>query len=192
MADDIDEEIIEPQNHEYQLSKQNFSSLEELSQWEENWQKNNFAHIKLPAAFLTPHTVQTKEGRSIEKAYVSIPKGTKINNVDISGFSCDVFVSDRMKQQMLDGDNVTLSFKGNEPVTIWTGKKDSEQYPYKQFQVKPWDFVKGIKQQLDDYKQAKAKKQSNEHHHPWGLSVVASESRESSDVVNRVRVHGDL
>lgn len=169
--------------HDKEMMAQDFSSLEELSEWEDGWQKNNFAHVKLPAAFLHPHTMTAKDGREFDKAFVSFPKGTKINGVDIGGFRCDVFISDRMKQQLLEGGLVTLSFKGNEPVSIWTGKKDSEQYPYKQFQVKPWDLVKGIKQQMQDYKDEKESERQGKNHPSNSLSSQAKEARTSSNAL---------
>ncbi|MCD3369068.1 hypothetical protein KP756_00750 [Streptococcus equi subsp. zooepidemicus] len=174
---------VERLTHDNALSQQDFSSLEELNEWEENWQKNNFAHVKIPAAFLTPHTMTAKDGREFDKAFVSFPKGTKINGVDISGFSCDIFMSDRMKQQMLNGETVTLSFKGNQPVSIWTGKKDSEQYPYKQFHVKPWDLVKGIKQQMQDYKESKEAERQGKANPLNSLSSQAKDARSSSDAL---------
>ena len=177
--------------HDEALSQQDFSSLEELDTWEDGWQRNNFAHVKIPSAFLYPYTMTTKDGREFDKAYVSIPQGTKINGVNIGGFSCDVFMSDYMKQQQLNGSQVTLSFRGNQPVTIWTGKKDSEQYPYKQFQVKPWELVKGIKQQLDGYKESQAAQRSQSHDKAAqndevksSLEDAVKESRSASQVLS--------
>ncbi|KIS05201.1 hypothetical protein AT54_01109 [Streptococcus equi subsp. zooepidemicus Sz12is] len=169
--------------HDTAMMEQDFSSLEALNEWEEGWQKNNFAHVKIPAVFLTPHTMTAKDGREFDKAFVSFPKGTKINGIDISGFSCDIFMSDRMKQQMLNGETVTLSFKGNQPVSIWTGKKDSEQYPYKQFHVKPWDLVKGIKQQMQDYKESKEAERQGKNQPSNSLSSQAKDARSSSDAL---------
>ena len=55
---------------------------------------DNYAKINMPAAFLTPHDIQTSDGRTFEKCFVSFPKGTKVNGIDVSGFSTDVFLSD--------------------------------------------------------------------------------------------------
>lgn len=54
---------------------------------------DNYAKINMPAAFLTPHDIQTSDGRTFEKCFVSFPKGTKVNGIDVSGFSTDVFLS---------------------------------------------------------------------------------------------------
>ena len=54
-------------------------------------QGNNYAKINMPAAFLTPPYIQTSDGRTFEKCFVSLPKGTKVNGIDVSGFSTDVF-----------------------------------------------------------------------------------------------------
>lgn len=69
----------------------------------------------MPAAFLTPHDIQTSDGRTFEKCFVSFPKGTKVNGIDVSGFSTDVFLSDYMKKDMLEKGRATVSFKKSEP-----------------------------------------------------------------------------
>ena len=38
---------------------------------------DNYAKINMPAAFLTPHDIQTSDGRTFEKCFVSFPKGTR-------------------------------------------------------------------------------------------------------------------
>ena len=72
---------------------------------------DNYAKINMPAAFLTPHDIQTSDGRTFEKCFVSFPKGTKVNGIDVSGFSTDVFLSDYMKKDMLEKGRATVSFK---------------------------------------------------------------------------------
>lgn len=160
------------------LENQKFDSLEELDQWAA---KNpDYAHVKIPCEFITPYTHTAKDGREFDKAYVSIPKGTSINGVDISGYSCSVFMSDRMKQQQ--GDSVTLSFKDTVPVTIWTGKKDSKQYPYKKFEVNPWDLVKAVAAQLRDFREQKVQERNQDK--GVSLSSEAQDSRNSSDALS--------
>lgn len=162
------------------IANQKFDSLEELDQWAA---KNpDYAHVKIPCEFITPYTHTAKDGREFDKAYVSIPKGTSINGVDISGYSCSVFMSDRMKQQQLAGDSVTLSFKDTVPVTIWTGKKDSEQYPYKKFEVNPWDLVKAVAAQLRDFREQKVQERNQDK--GVSLSSEAQDSRNSSDALS--------
>ena len=100
-----------------------------------------YANVKMPAAFLTPHEFTAKDGRTFEKAYVHFPEGTKVNGIDLGHYSCDVFHNERMKQQMLTGEQVTIGFKADEPVQVWTGKAGDEQNPYKKYEVKPWDLV---------------------------------------------------
>lgn len=71
---------------------------------------DNYAKINMPAAFLTPHDIQTSDGRTFEKCFVSFPKGTKVNGIDVSGFSTDVFLSDYMKKDItrISGSSFTL------------------------------------------------------------------------------------
>ena len=105
---------------------------------------DNYAKINMPAAFLTPHDIQTSDGRTFEKCFVSFPKGTKVNGIDVSGFSTDVFLSNYMKKDMLEKGRATVSFKKDEPVPIWTGKKDDA------------DLTHALKVAQDAYKAGKA------------------------------------
>ena len=102
---------------------------------------DNYAKINMPAAFLTPHDIQTSDGRTFEKCFVSFPKGTKVNGIDVSGFSTDVFLSNYMKKDMLEKGRATVSFKKDEPVPIWTGKKDDAEHPYQRYEVKATDLT---------------------------------------------------
>lgn len=72
-----------------------------------------------------------------------MPEGTKVNGIDLGHYSCDVFMNDRMKQQMLSGEQVTIGFKADEPVQVWTGKQGDEQHPYKRFGGQALGFGQG-------------------------------------------------
>lgn len=117
---------------------------------------DTYAKINMPAAFLTPHTIETKDGHQFEKCFVSFPKGTKVNGIDVGGFSADVFLSDYMKKDMLEKGRATVSFKKDEPVPIWTGKKGDEQHPYQRYEVKATDLTHALKVAQDSYKAEKA------------------------------------
>ena len=117
---------------------------------------DNYAKINMPAAFLTPHDIQTSDGRTFEKCFVSFPKGTKVNGIDVSGFSTDVFLSDYMKKDMLERGRATVSFKKDEPVPIWTGKKDDAEHPYQRYEVKATDLTHALKGAQDSYMAEKA------------------------------------
>ena len=108
--------------------------MSEQAQNQNTQEKAKYANVKIPAASLTQHEYTAKSGRTFEKAYVHFPEGTKVNGVDLSHYSCDVFVNDRMKQQMLSGGQVTIGFKADEPVQVWTGHAGDEQNPYKKFE----------------------------------------------------------
>ena len=116
---------------------------------------DNYAKINMPAAFLTPHDIQTSDGRTFEKCFVSFPKGTKVNGIDVSGFSTDVFLSNYMKKDMLEKGRATVSFKKDEPVPIWAGKKDDAEHPYQRYEVKATDLTHALKVAQDAYKAGK-------------------------------------
>ena len=106
---------------------------------------DNYAKINMPAAFLTPHDIQTSDGRTFEKCFISFPKGTKVNGIDVSGFSTDVFLSDYMKKDMLEKGRATVSFK-----------KDDAEHPYQRYEVKATDLTHALKVAQDSYKAEKA------------------------------------
>lgn len=149
--------------------------------------KNAYVHAKLPAAFITPHTYIAKDGREFEKAYVHFPPNTKINGIDISGYSCDVFLNDYMKSQMLAGEQVTVSFKADEKVAVWTGRKDDPQHPYDRKEVNPYLLASAIKTANEGFRDAKAAeraavKQEAKEEKATGVTMkgMAEQSRSSS------------
>lgn len=155
---------------------------EKTSQQDER--AGGFAHVKVPAAFLQPYTYTAKDGREFEKAYFHIAQGTKVNGIDIGGFSCDIFMNDRMKQQMLADEQVTLSFKGDEQVAIWKGSKDDPENPYQRFEVNPWALVKGVKAEFDAFKDTKAAERAAEKEQGVSLKGEAEASREAADALS--------
>ena len=135
----------------------------------------------MPVAFLTPYEYTAKDGRVFDKAYLHFPEGTKVNGIDLSHYSCDVFMNDRMTQQMLHGEQVTIGFKADEAVPVWTGKKDDPEHPYKRFEVKPWDLVKGLKAANEEFKAEKAaEREAAEKEQGVTLKDEAEQARESS------------
>lgn len=153
---------------------------EQAQQNQNTQEKAKYANVKMPAAFLTPHEFTAKDGRTFEKAYVHFPEGTKVNGVDLGHYSCDVFLNDRMKQQLLDGGQVTVGFKADEPVQVWTGHSGDAQNPYKKFEVKPWDLVKGVKAALEGFKAEKAAEREAEKEQGVTLKGEAEQMRGSS------------
>lgn len=139
-----------------------------------------YANVKMPAAFLTPHEFTAKDGRTFEKAYVHFPEGTKVNGIDLGHYSCDVFLNERMKQQILSGEQVTIGFKADEPVQVWTGKAGDEQNPYKKYEVKPWDLVKGLKAANEGFKAEKAAEREAAKEQGATLKGESEQMRESS------------
>lgn len=146
--------------------------------------KSDFAHVKIPNAFVHPYTFDSKDGRTFEKAYVNFPKGTKVNGIDIGGYSCDVFMTDRMKQQMLSDEQVTLGFKGDESVAIWTGSKDDPEHPYQRFEVNPWELCKGLKAEFDAFKAGKAAEREQSSAQDVTLKAESESCREASSALS--------
>ena len=91
-------------------------------------------------------------------------------------------MNDRMKQQMLNAEPVTLSFKADEMVPIWKGRKDDPEHPYERFEVNPWALVKGIKAELEGFKSDKAAERAQQEQ---GVSLKGMEeaSRDAADAL---------
>ena len=142
-----------------------------------------YAHVTMPNAFVRPYTYTAKDGRTFEKAYVHFAQGTKVNGIDVGGFSCDVFMSDRMKQQMLSAEPVTLSFKADEPVPIWKGSKDDPEHPYQRFEVNPWALVKGVKAEFEGFKADRAAEREAAKEQGVSLKGMEQDSRASAEAL---------
>lgn len=152
--------------------------------------KNAYVHVKMPAAFLKPHTYTAKDGRAFEKAYVHFPPDTRINGIDLSGYSCDVFLNDYMKNQMLAGEQVTVSFKADGKVAVWTGRRDDPQHPYDRKEVNPYLLASAIKTANEGFREAKAAeraavKQESREEKAAGVTMkgMAEESRTSASAL---------
>lgn len=159
------------------------------SKAQEDTGRVEYAKTRMPAAFLRPHTLEAKDGRTFEKAYVHFPEGTKVNGIDLSGYSCDVFLNERMTQQMLSGAQVTLSFRTDEQVPVWTGKKDDPEHPYKRFEVRPWDLVKAIKACNEEFRESRAAERAAEKEQ-GGMSL-AGEAKASRDAADALSGHDE-
>lgn len=146
-------------------------------------EKARYANVKMPSAFITPYEYTAKSGKTFEKAYVHFPEGTKVNGIDLSHYSCDVFLNDRMKQQMLSGGQVTVGFPADKPVEVWTGKKDDPEHPYQKFECNPWNLVHGLKEANESFKAEKAAEREEAKDKGVSLGAVAEEARESSTVL---------
>lgn len=142
-----------------------------------------YAHVTMPNAFVRPYTYTAKDGRTFDKAYVHFAEGTKVNGIDIGGFSCDVFMSDRMKQQMLSDEPVTLSFKADEMVPIWKGSKNDPEHPYERFEVNPWALVKGVKAEFEGFKADKAAEREAAKGQGVSLKDMEEASRDAADAL---------
>ena len=78
------------------------------------------------------------------------------------------------------GEQVTIGFKADEPVQVWTGKAGDEQNPYKKYEVKPWDLVKGLKAANEGFKAEKAAEREAAKEQGATLKGESEQMRESS------------
>lgn len=143
-------------------------------------QQRRYARVKMPAAFLTPYKFTSKDGREFDKAYVRIPPETKVNGIDLGGYSCDVFLSEYMIGKILAGEQVTLRFNEAEKVAVWTGKRDDPEHPYKRYEVSPWALVKGIKAANEEFKVKKAAEREAAKESTDGIKGKAEAVRNAS------------
>ena len=128
-----------PQNEPTQVPNQN----EKAQEW---------VNIKFPPGFAHPYQFTDKTGKEWDKAIVNIPPNTKMNGVDISGYSVDVFLNDRQMSQIANGEPLTCGFKADEKIELFQGKGDDR----KTSEADPWNLTKAIKAQRDEYAASKA------------------------------------
>lgn len=139
-----------------------------------------FVRVRIPASFVHPYVFTAKDGRTFDKAYVSLPRDTVVRGIGVGGYSCDIFLNDYQKHQMLLGGDVTLRFRADEPVPVWTGRKGDERHPYRRIEVSPWDLASGIKSEYEAFKERKAAERQGGSP---SLRQEAEEQRQASDAM---------
>lgn len=148
-------------------------------------QQVTFAHTKIPAAFVTPHTVTRKDGTTQQRAYVHLPQGVEINGLDVSGYSFDIPLNPRQQQQLLNKESINISLREDRPITIWKGSKENGDYISHTLND-PWGLVTGIKNGRENYlnNRTQASDRAATHTHEAGsvpsLGDVAREARNSA------------
>lgn len=107
--------------------------------------KDAWARVNIPSQYVHPYRMNAKDGRTFDKAIISMPEGTKVNGVDVSGFALDRFMTDAMRQAKANGKQVTLSFRVDRQVDLFKGKGTDRQTIRLDG---PWELVKGLKAHL--------------------------------------------
>lgn len=121
--------------------------------------------INVPNAFVHPYEMTTKDGRSFEKMIINMPSGTKLNGVDVTGWSLDRFMSDAARNDKANGRPVTLTFKPEQAIELFKGKGEKKQT----ISIKdPWTLAKALKASREEYinRHTKTKNQSAEPERP--------------------------
>jgi hypothetical protein len=89
-----------------------------------------------------------KDGRVFEKMIINMPGGTKLNGVDVAGWSLDRFMSDTSRNDKANGHPVTLTFKPDTEIELFKGKGEKKQT----ISIKdPWTLAKALKASRDHY-----------------------------------------
>lgn len=122
--------------------------------------KTEWARVSMPSQYVHPYQLTAKDGRIFEKAIISIPEGTKINGIDVSGYALDRFMSDTMRQAKANGRRVTLSFATDKRVELFKGKGADRQTLRLDG---PWELVKGIKAHLQAWREEHAARPGQEN-----------------------------
>lgn len=113
--------------------------------------------IQFPAAFVNPYEHTDRSGRTWQKAIVNIPSGTRVNGVDLTGYSLDTFLRDFHMQDKVLGKPVTFSFPENENIALFRGSGDGKRT----LEVKPWDLTKAVKAEREAYQAQRAKERED-------------------------------
>ncbi len=88
----------------------------------ENGEKR-YARIKVPAeqVFLTSKVYETAKGTEMRGAFIHLPKGTAIDGQDLTGYEILERLADFQVDRVADGQDVTLRFDPNYPVSVFKG-----------------------------------------------------------------------
>ena len=121
--------------------------------------KTEWARVSMPSQYVHPYQLTAKDGRIFDKAIISLPEGTKINGIDVSGYAIDRFMSDAMRQAKANGRRVTLSFPTDKRVELFKGKGADKQTIRLDG---PWELVKGIKAHLQAWREEHAARPGQE------------------------------
>lgn len=121
--------------------------------------------VNVPNAFVHPYEMTSKDGRSFEKMIINMPGGTKLNGVDVTGWSLDRFMSDAARNDKANGRPVTLTFKPDQAIELFKGKGEKKQT----IRIKdPWTLAKALKASREEYitKHTQKKNQAAEAERP--------------------------
>lgn len=115
--------------------------------------ERKWTNIRLPRGSVTPYQHTDRTGKTWDKAICNIPKGTIVGNIDVGGYSFDVFRTQRMSDQIAADQQVVVGIAPTkETVEIFKGKGEKRQA----LQVTPEDLNTGITEWRERYKEAKA------------------------------------
>lgn len=91
----------------------------------ENGEKR-YARIKVPAeqVALTSKVYETAKGMEMRGAFIHLPKGTVIDGQDLTGYEILERLADFQVDRVADGQDVTLRFDPNHPVSVFKGFAD--------------------------------------------------------------------
>ena len=99
---------------------------------------DNWPHLRFPNAYVHPYEHTDKQGKTWQKAICAIPSGTKVNGVDVSGYSVDMFMRDFHVQDKALGKPVVFRMDPDRPIELF---KKGEA---KTLKVMPWDLTRGL------------------------------------------------
>ena len=116
-------------------------------------QREKWPSVKFPPSFVHPYTHEAKNGQSYDMLMVNIPANTKINGVDVGGYSFSAFASKFSKEDQLNGRDVKVSFRPGQKVELFKGEGDQRESLTLD---DPWALCRGVKAGRDAWAAQKA------------------------------------
>ena len=120
-------------------SREKESTMSE-SQQKDKAERGSWPHLRFESSSVHLHVHTDKSGRAWQKARCTIPSGTKVNGVDVSGFVVDMFAKEFHVQAKLLDRPVVFTANPDRPLTIF--KTEGEER--RQLKVMPWDLTRGL------------------------------------------------
>lgn len=144
----------------------------------QNGKAQEWVNVKFPPGFANHYEHKAQDGKVWHKAIVNIPPNTKMNGIDLSGYSVDVFLNDRQMSQIANNESLTCGFKANEKIELFQGKGEDK----KTLEVDPWKFTQAVKAQREEYVASKvAEREAAKEAPAASLSDRASQAKDVSN-----------
>jgi hypoxanthine phosphoribosyltransferase len=110
-----------------------------------------YVKTTFPPQLVKPYKHKDKNDRTWSKAIINMPLGLVIDDLDVTGYSIDVFLNEYQESKIANNENVTFGFSEENTVSMFYRKGEDR----KQLEVNPWSLTKAIKAMREELAEEK-------------------------------------